>query len=292
VQRPLADIEVTIDLARELLRRQHPDLADLELSFFDEGWDNVMFRLGPLMIMRMPRRLLAVQLVLNEQRWLSSLAQNTTMAIPAPLRIGAPSEQFNYPWSIVPWIEGVPGDRVVDFDQAGCATQLGTFLRELHHDAPKDAPFNAFRGVPLVTRTNTFRERCAMVENVFDLSVIREKFEIAVNEDPWAQPLRWIHGDLHPGNAIFHDRQMVGVIDFGDMCAGDPATDLAGAWMLLEPEALERCFDAYGGVDDALRVRARGWAAIFGVMFLSIGVGGHSHYQRVGERTLQRVAQT
>ncbi|WP_225858036.1 phosphotransferase [Rhodococcus wratislaviensis] len=37
---------------------------------------------------------------------------------------------------------------------------------------------------------------------------------------------RWLHGDLHPANMIVRDRISAGVIDFGEMCAGDPATNL------------------------------------------------------------------
>jgi len=41
------------------------------------------------------------------------------------------------------------------------------------------------------------------------------------------------------------------VIDFGDLCAGDPATDLAGGLLALPRESLEEFFLAYGATDDA-----------------------------------------
>ncbi len=292
MQRPDADIEVSIDLARWLLRSQHPDLAGLELRPFDEGWDNVLYRLGDSLIVRLPRRKVAVELMLNEQRWLGDIARRTTLKIPAPLRVGTPCVQFNFPWSIVPWIEGTPGDQVGAYDQAACAQSLGTFLRQLHESAPHDAPGNDFRGVALAQRRDTFDERCKMIGSDLDVSVIRHRFQAALDAAPWAQSPRWLHGDLHPGNTVFSQGQLVGVVDFGDMCAGDPATDLAGAWMLLEPDHLQRCFEAYGGVEDDLRLRARGWATIFGVMFLSIASSGYERYQRVGRITLQRVAAT
>ena len=43
----------------------------------------------------------------------------------------------------------------------------------------------------------------------------------------------WIHGDLHPGNLLVRDGRLSGVLDFGDVTAGDPATDLSVGWMLL-----------------------------------------------------------
>ena len=48
-------------------------------------------------------------------------------------------------------------------------------------------------------------------------------------------PPVWLHGDLHPANILVNDGQVSGVIDFGDITAGDPASDLSVAWMLLPP---------------------------------------------------------
>jgi hypothetical protein len=44
---PPAEVDVTTDLVRRLLAEQHPDLAGLPLAVMANGWDNVMFRLGP-----------------------------------------------------------------------------------------------------------------------------------------------------------------------------------------------------------------------------------------------------
>ena len=43
---PPAEVVITIDLVRQLIKEQFPDLAHLAIQFLDEGWDNVMFRLG------------------------------------------------------------------------------------------------------------------------------------------------------------------------------------------------------------------------------------------------------
>jgi aminoglycoside phosphotransferase (APT) family kinase protein len=49
----------------------------------------------------------------------------------------------------------------------------------------------------------------------------------------WDGPPIWLHGDLHPFNLVVNQGRLSAVIDFGDLCAGDPATDLAVAWMLF-----------------------------------------------------------
>jgi len=82
------------------------------------------------------------------------------------------------------------------------------------------------------------------------------------------------------------------VIDFGDITAGDPASDLSVAWMLLPPGCHGRFWSAYqaarGRADDALRARARGWALNLAIVFLA-----HSEdnpvLRQVGRRTLGAV---
>jgi aminoglycoside phosphotransferase (APT) family kinase protein len=102
----------------------------------------------------------------------------------------------------------------------------------------------------------------------------------------------WLHGDLHPANILVDDGRISGVIDFGDITAGDPASDLAVAWMLLPPGCHAGFWSAYqaagGRAGDALQARARGWALNFAIVFLA-----HSEdnpvLRKVGRRTLRTV---
>jgi len=50
------------------------------------------------------------------------------------------------------------------------------------------------------------------------------------------------------------------VIDFGDLCAGDPAYDLAAGWLLLPDDTTEQFYAAYQPTPDTATLRrARGW---------------------------------
>src|SRR5690606_32371360 len=53
---PGAEVTISEDLVRGLIADQHPDLADLPLSPAAEGWDNQVWRLGPDLAVRLPRR--------------------------------------------------------------------------------------------------------------------------------------------------------------------------------------------------------------------------------------------
>ena len=68
-----------------------------------------MWRLGSELLVRLPRRDLAVPLVANEQRALPAIGPALAaigIRTPVPLISGEPSELFPRPWSVVPWISG------------------------------------------------------------------------------------------------------------------------------------------------------------------------------------------
>lgn len=271
-------MEITVALVGQLLRAQHPDLADLALRELAHGWDNTMFRLGDGLVVRLPRREAAAELVKNEQRWLPVLVDEVTLPIPAPMRIGRPSEFYRWHWSIQPWFEGVTaGVRPLN-DPATAAVELGHFLAALHRPAPDDAPLNRFRGVPLADRSDITEERIdrmasELMASEIEVDDIRRQWRNAVSADPWTGPPLWLHGDLHPLNLLHDSDRLTAVIDFGDITSGDPATDLAVAWFLFGPEHGPAFRSAASTptcpIDDAMWRRSRGWAICLAMAMLS-----------------------
>lgn len=264
---PAAEVMVDVPLVRTLLQEQHPDLAGLPLVRLSNGWDNAIFRLGDARTgnsytVRLPRRRVAVQLLLNEQRWLPAFAAATSVPVPAPLRLGRPSALFPWPWSVNPWFDG---DAALGSDpahRAGLAEPLARFLADIHRPAPGDAPRNPVRGLPLASRDLAFRARLGSgaVPQPDRLQALWDQL-LAVPE--WPGPALWLHGDLHPGNILQHDGGLAAVIDFGDLTSGDPATDLATAWLTFEADgrrAFRTELDRLTGTDPDTWRRARGWA--------------------------------
>jgi hypothetical protein len=91
----------------------------------------------------------------------------------------------------------------------------------------------------------------------------------------WTGPALWLHGDLHPANLLTRDGNFCGVVDFGDLCAGDPACDLAACWMLLPDRVIDRFHQSYSpAADAATRRRARGWALWKALACVLIGDAG------------------
>ncbi len=287
------EAEVTIDqgLVQELVSQQHGDLADLPLTELSSGWDNNVWRLGAELLVRLPRRAAAAPLALHEHRWLPRLPL-LPLPIPVLYRLGKPSSRYPWSWSIVPWIGGTPGDVAVVTEPADAAQRLAGFLWALHKEAPPDAPANPYRGISIAARTATFNERIDNLAAECDVAAAHNIWQDAVTAQPWSDPPVWLHGDLHPANLLIDAGTLSGVIDFGDLCSGDPATDLAAAWMLLPTPQVEIFMAAYGRLDPDLHKRTLGWAVLFALMLLEIGLSdqGRNSYATIGRATLDRLS--
>jgi aminoglycoside phosphotransferase (APT) family kinase protein len=287
--KPAADIEIDEPLVRSLLQAQHPDLAALRLQPMDSGWDNAMFKLGDALAVRLPRRVAVAKLIEHEQQWLPQLAPLLPIAVPAPVRIGLPAENYPSRWSVVPWMRGRNAD--LNEPRADQGELLAAFLCALHRPAPADAPVNPYRGVPLRERAEHIVERIHRLKretSLLDDEVVR------VYEDAIAAPIdvepTWLHGDLHGGNLLVDDDGVIaGVIDWGDMTRGDRATDLATLWMNLgDRKAREHALRACN-VSDATRRRAKGWAVFYGVTLGTSGLAGDRRHAVMAQRTLERI---
>lgn len=286
---PAAEFEMDGVFVAHLLADQHPDLAHLGLEQVDAGWDNAMFRLGRHLAVRLPRRAAAAPLIVHEQTWLPDVAERLTLPVPAPVRIGLPSLGYPWRWSVVPWLEGTPADLCEP--EASQAGPFAAFLRSLHRAAPADAPANPVRGVPLARREAAVEERLQRLSQKTDLitAQVRQIWERALLA-PLDVPPTWLHGDLHPRNVLIDQGMIRGVIDWGDITAGDCATDLAAIWMLFADRAArDEALAAYGPISEATRQRAQGWAVLFGAMLLDTGLADNPRNARIGERTLCRV---
>ena len=285
---PAAEVRIDTALVAALIREQFPQYAGRQLRHFASGWDNVMLQLGADLLVRLPRRRVAVPLMEREQRWLPVLARRLPIPVSQPIHAGQPSAQYPWPWSITRLLPGVGADRSAP--DAHEALRLAAFLKALHQPAPDAAPANPVRGVPLATRAAAVTERMARLQRA---NAAVSSAVLAVWRDALAAPAahgrNWLHGDLHPGNILVQEHRIVAIIDWGDVCGGDVATDLAAFWMLFDRPAREKALGAYGNVDAATLTRAKGWAVFFGVVLLDTGLADDPWHAKVGAATLVRI---
>lgn len=274
--KPAAEVAIDVGLVRSLLADQRPDLAALPLRLAASGWDNATWRLGDSLAVRLPRRAASSALVLHEQRFLPLLAQAVDLAVPVPVHAGSPSGSFPWHWSVVPWFAGTPAARWPIDDRAPAAPVLAGFVAQLHRPAPPDAPRNPFRGVGLAERAATVLGRldAPRFPRADEARALWTSLSAA---PPWSGPAVWVHGDLHPFNILLTQAEggrptVRAVIDFGDVTSGDPATDLATAWMTFGPAGRQdfvTAVTALCGTDPSTWLRARAWALLMATAMLA-----------------------
>jgi aminoglycoside phosphotransferase (APT) family kinase protein len=271
--------DITEDLIRDLLREQHPDLADHPLKLGARGWDNQLWRLGDDLAVRLPWATQSADALLRkEHTWLPGLAPHLPLPIPVPQRLGEPSDRFPRPWIVTTWVPGEPADRAPATRGAKAAADLAAFLTALHRPAPEGAPEGRDRGGALADTAEHFARDLASAAElglVRDPDAVRAVWEDAAAAPGWTGPSLWLHGDLHPANVLTANGTFCGVIDFGDLFAGDPAFDLAAAWLLLPDGAADLFHQAYRATLDAATLRrARGWAVLRALACLHIADAG------------------
>lgn len=286
--RPAAGFSITEALVSRLLWTQHPDLASLPVRYVASGWDSAIFRLGGTYAVRLPRRRLSAGVVEHEIRWLPMLADRLPLPIPAPLRVGVPSDEFPWSWTVVPWLPGLTAQAAPPVDAVAAARTLGGFVAALGQPAPADAPTSRWRGVALADRHTRVVDR---IDNNAPPHLRRQCHDVwnaGLAAPLWDGPPVWLHGDLHPANMITGDGTISAVIDFGDLTSGDPAGDLSVAWMMFEADERAIFRAASGGCDDATWVRAKANALAHSVICQAASTDDPV-IAAIGQRTLSLV---
>lgn len=291
---PLREFEIDESLVRRLLASQEEELSGEDVVFLDEGWDNVLFRLGKSLLLRIPRREMAVEMIIKEQEWLPRIGPLLPIAVPVPHFFGEPTDEFPWPWSVVPFCAGQSAN-LNSIELAGEAERLAGFLRALHSCRAEGAPRSSARGVPLALRSrktgailNRLSKRPETVEWISPR--ILKIWDQALSTEA-SRETRLLHGDLHARNVIVDENgRIVSVIDWGDLCAGDAATDLMGVWSLFPSRELREVALGVYGADDDLVFRAKGWAISFAAMLIDSAIDDHAEHLRMGCQILQRIA--
>jgi aminoglycoside phosphotransferase (APT) family kinase protein len=262
------DDEAVIDeaLVRRLLASQHPAYADLPLDpVVEVGTDNAMYRLGDDLAVRLPRIPSAGLQAEKEQAWLPLVAAALPLPAPVPVAYGVPQDEYPYLWSVCPWLPG----RAETVGPESAAADLAAFVRALWEVDPTGGPgpgdHNFGRGRPLAHRDARLREALAELDGVMDTAPMAALWEECLDAPAWDGEPRWVHGDLHGGNVLVDGGRVTGVIDWGGLGVGDPATDVMLAWTYLPASARQAFRDAVGA-DDAMWARGRGWALSVGAI--------------------------
>jgi aminoglycoside phosphotransferase (APT) family kinase protein len=266
------DVSTAPEVVRALVAGQFPRWAELALvPVADPGMDNMTYRLGDDMLVRLPRYPRWENQVHREQRWLPVLAPHLPLAVPMPLAQGEPGAGYPFPWSVYEWLPGARATPETLADTRAAALALAGFLVALRGvDAAGGPPpewSNGFRGVGMGDERDSpivesrVRPKIAELAGLTDTDVLTELWEASLSAPPWSAAPVWVHGDPAPNNLLARGGELSAVIDFGTLAVGDPATDLIAAWTFVNAADRE-AFRTHYAVDDATWTRGRGWGMV------------------------------
>jgi aminoglycoside phosphotransferase (APT) family kinase protein len=262
-----AEVVVDEPFARRLLGSQFPELALDSLVLLGEGWDNTVWLVDGQWVFRFPRRQQAVPGIERQLAVLPRLAPHLPLRVPVPAFAGVPADGFPWRFSgheLLPGRE--PAEAAAsETERARWARPLGAFLRALHD--PELLELDGVGGLPV--------DPMGRADMTFRVGRTRERFAELAELDLWRPPadaaallaeaerlpapdgLAVTHGDLHLRHVLVEGDRPTAVIDWDDLCRGDPAIDLVPHWSLLPAQARPEFLDAYGEVTEPRLLRAR-----------------------------------
>jgi aminoglycoside phosphotransferase (APT) family kinase protein len=253
--------EIVVDeaLVRRLLG-QFPELEGKSLQLLANGWDYTVWAVGRRYAFRFPRRAVGVPGTEREIAVLPTLAPLLPLAVPAPLFVGRPTDEYPWPFFGSALLPGREATGLDDGTRLEVALQLAGFLRRLHSlevdvDLPVDVNGRAdmSRRVPRTLELLDELQRLGLWDEPPSVRAFLEE----ARELPSRELTAIVHGDLHFRQVLVDDGSVTGVIDWVDVCRSDPAIDLSMAWSFLPVTARQRFLDAYGPVTEEQLVRAR-----------------------------------
>jgi aminoglycoside phosphotransferase (APT) family kinase protein len=277
-----AEIELSSDLARELVARAFPGLAPVRAELLGYGWDNAAFLVNGGYVFRFPRRAVAVELIRSEGAVLPRIEPLLTAPIPVPVFAGSPSAAYPWPFAGYPLLRGTPLDaaRPSSRERAQLAPALGTFLRDLHGSRVRAAVGDLLGGdtIGRLDHAKRLPQARARLHDAVAAGVLADGdiFVAAMERlapDGAVRPAVVVHGDLYARHLLVDDGgALAGVIDWGDIHLGDPALDIAAALLVLPPGELDAFRAHYGTIDATTWDRATYRAIHHAALELAYGI--------------------
>ena len=263
----IPDIDVTVSLARSMIEAQWPELAPVRVEPFGVGWDNTAYLVNEAYVFRFPHRRIAAPLMDAEIAVLPHVAPALPLPVPDPIFAGRPGG--DYPWSFAGY-RLLPGRPAPDaaLDDAGrtrLAEPLAHFLACLHA-IPLEPAYNLGLDIDLLgridpekriptarTALNDVQQRGLMPDLQPLVAFVDDIARRHEAEEPaHTASLVLVHGDLYAAHLLIDaSGALSGVIDWGDLHAGNPAADLMIAHLFLPPSAHPVFRAAYGQIPEA-----------------------------------------
>jgi aminoglycoside phosphotransferase (APT) family kinase protein len=163
--------------------------------------------------------------IAEDEYRLLHILQTQGLPTPVPYYVDRFCEIFATPSIVAEYIEG--DTEVASLDRTSVVSQLATCLTRVHNITAERVDLSFLPDQETIY-AKMLRERPAQLDESLDEGRIRDALEAV-----W--PLKQhnksvlMHGDYWPGNTLWKDGRLVGIIDWEDAQVGDPLEDLANS---------------------------------------------------------------
>ncbi|MGC1854677.1 MAG: phosphotransferase [Candidatus Aquirickettsiella sp.] len=257
--KPWESSRIDLQLAKQLISSQFPQVDCSSLTLLGDGWDNISFCTHDDVVFRFPRREFSVTLLLNEINLLPFIQNKISLPIPLPLYVGSPTDEYPWPFAGYKLLSGQTSDRLslTRNDRKAYVRTIATFLAELHHIDTADmqtrgAPLDLIGRVDIQVRLPKIQEYLDKIDELelFNTETLRQ-YALNFKLNKPVEFNCFVHGDLYSRHLLIDSQKNIsGIIDWGDIHIGNAAVDLALAHSFLPPESLSEFKDIYGVIDD------------------------------------------
>jgi aminoglycoside phosphotransferase (APT) family kinase protein len=216
----------------ERIAAAFPDLTWSRARRITEGWDHVVVVLDDALVFRFPQEAPYAEALGREVEILGHLAPLLPVRIPRYDRVAPDGSFAGYPLlpgrtlrpEVLASLDGSARDALVD--------QLAGFLSALHTAPVPGTPLERVPASYLVEDQQDVRHAAAThLPDVLTAEELGEVERILAEVDALLAhdlPEVVVHNDVYSRHLLWDDDDgRLGVIDFSDMCRGDPAVDFA-----------------------------------------------------------------
>ncbi|GAB2606652.1 aminoglycoside phosphotransferase family protein [Kocuria himachalensis] len=238
----------------ERIAAAFPDLTWSEARRITEGWDHVVVVLDDALVFRFPQEAPYTEALAREVEVLDHLAPRLPVRIPRYDRVAPDGSFAGYPLvtgrtlepQVPASLDGTARDALVD--------QLAGFLSALHTAPVPGTPLEQVPASFLAEDQDDVRSAAAAhLPGVLTPAELREVDRILAEVDALLAaklPEVVVHNDVYSRHLLWDDdAARLGVIDFSDMCIGDPAVDFAELYEYGEA-FVRAVHERYTGPDD------------------------------------------
>lgn len=243
-----AEVALDQDQVLQLIAADFPQLGEIRsLKLCGASWDNHVYEVNGVWILRIPKREIAVARLEQEIRVLPRLQSHLGIAIPEPTYHVPGDSRYPWPRAVFRRIPGQPLCEVQISDYPRFAKELGTVLRKLHGFEAQHGSLQLVsddRHMDYERRLEQSNENlCQMIlldwkgdtRKVMEVLETQAQIGFGDNLTPVIRP---VHADVDSRHLfVRQDGTVQALIDWGDFHYGDCSVDLEAMYSLVPPSA-------------------------------------------------------